>query len=142
MGKTSRLRWYRLAVLIALSLMVGCNAGKATGPVAHWQGKVTINGEPIPSDARGRIMFVPSSTGSNRNAKPAIVEIVNSRYDAPDVPIGPLTVTFDIMRLTGREIPREGGPPIQESESLVPEEHRNGVPVNVTEGAETHDFDL
>jgi hypothetical protein len=127
----------RMLVLVAAVLIVGCNFHSGS-PVAHLKGKVTIAGKPVPSEADARIIFAPPATGSNRNAKPAIVPIVNSQYDAPEVPVGPMTARFDIQRNTGREFARG----MKESENLVPKEDESGFALDVTEGAQTHDFDL
>jgi hypothetical protein len=127
----------RMILLLSVAVIAGCSFQSAP-PVGHLKGKVTIKGKPVPSDAHARIIFAPPATGSNRNAKPAIAPIVNSQYDAPNVPVGPITADFDIQQDTGREFARG----MKESKNLVPEEHQDGIALKVSEGDQTDDFDL
>jgi hypothetical protein len=143
---TSHVKRAHIATMLALILsgavvVIGCGSGDR-GPVAHWQGKVTIDGRPLPADAQARIFFAPSPTASEPTAPPAIVEVENGRYDATNVPAGSVAVTFEIRRPTGQEIPREGSIPLKEYEDLVPLEHRSGMLLEIAEGEKTHDFDL
>ena len=133
------LRWSgrRWVALFAVAATVGCGLNSGP-PVAHLRGKVTIDGKPVPSEAEARIMFVPPTSAANRNSKPAMVPIVNGEYDAPDVPVGQVIVRFDIQRPTGREFARG----MKESENLVPEVHREGIEIAVTEGDHPQDFEL
>jgi len=134
-----------LSVLIVAIGVVGaggCGSAGSDGPVGHLQGTVTIDGKPLPADARARMFFVPPASGNNRNRQPVTVEIVDGRYDATQVPAGRMTVTFDISRFTGKETPRERSVPLKEWESLVPEQYQQGLPIDVQEGEQTHDFTL
>jgi hypothetical protein len=129
-----RLHVDRMVLLLVAALLVGCGSGL---PVAHLKGKVTIAGQPIPSDARARIIFAAPVVGATRMAKPAIVNIVNSQYDAPNVPVGQITANFDIQQ-DGREVGRG----MREAKNLVPPDHQSGIAFTVAEGSQTKDFDL
>jgi hypothetical protein len=122
--------------------VVGCGFGEKSGPVAHWHGQVRIDGQPLPADAEARIFFAPTASSAGRTARPAITEVVDSNYNARDVPIGPVSVTFEIKRPTGRKIPRSTSVPLTEYEDLVPAKHRNGMAIEVKEGEMAHDFEL
>jgi hypothetical protein len=128
-------------ILSGAVVLVGCGSGDR-GPVAHWHGKVTINGQPLPADAQARIFFAPSPVASVPTAAPAIVEVEKGQYDSRNVPVGSVAVTFEIRRPTGREIPREGSVPLKEYEDLVPIERRSGMLLEIKEGEKKHDFDL
>jgi hypothetical protein len=125
----------RIIVLLTVASVLGCHSGP---PVAHLKGKVTIKGQPVPSEAHAKIMFAPPATGASRIAKAAIVPIVNGQYDAPNVPVGQIMVGFDIQKETGREFARG----MKETINLVPEEHQSGMALTVSESDQTHDFDL
>jgi hypothetical protein len=130
-----------LIVVVGLS---GCKSESDTGPVAHWKGRVTIGGKPIPPDAQARISFMPEITQPGQKAKPSSAEIVDSKYDAANVPVGPVTVSFNIVRWAG-ETTTAGGDssrPVPKWEFLVPENYKDGIPMQVEEGELTKDFDL
>jgi hypothetical protein len=131
-------------VLLLVALPAGCGKSGNEWPVAHLQGQVTIGGKPVPSDVhQARIVFTPSQSGANRRAKAVMVSIVNGRYDAPDVPVGPLTVSFDISRYTGEERQLDGNRgTVKISESLVPQDAWGGIAYEAAEDDSTKDFDL
>jgi hypothetical protein len=120
----------------------GCTGeGALSKPTAHLTGNVTINGEPVPSDAQGSIVFQPAGGGGQ--AHPTEAKINNSKYDAPHVPQGEVTAYFNIGRLTGRMIVEAaGGSPFPEMEQLAPDEAANrGIKIEVT-GDDQKDFNL
>jgi hypothetical protein len=131
-------------VLIAWSIapvVAGCGDG-ARGPVAHWYGRVTVKGQPLPEDAKGRIFFAPVFSQGEATAAPTSAEIVESEYDSTNVPVGQVNVRFEIKRPTGRNISGSGGDRYEQLEDLVPEKQRDGTLVTVEEGETRHDFDL
>jgi hypothetical protein len=127
---------FRKFGVLVVATSVGCNFHSGP-PVAHLKGKVTIKGQPVPSEAHGKIIFGTPLSGSHE-AKPVIANIVNSEYDAPNVPVGQIMAVIDIQLDTGREFARG----MKESKNLVPEEHQGGIAVNVAEGGQTQNFDL
>jgi hypothetical protein len=130
-------------MVVALGL-AGCGQSSNSGPVAHWQGKVTIGGQPVPADAQGRISFMPKLTQPGQKAKPSSAEIVGGKYDAPNVPLGPVTVSFNIVRWSGKTVTAgtDSTRPMPKWDFLVPEKYRDGIPFEVEEGELTKDFDL
>jgi hypothetical protein len=119
----------------------GCSEdGALSKPTAHLRGNVTIDGRPVPSDAEGTIVFRPAGGGGQ--AQPASATIVDSKYDAPNVPQGKVKAYFNIGRLTGRMITEAaGGSPFAEMEQLAPAEAETGISIDVTGDAE-RDFNL
>ena len=138
MNMTHAVWQYSGATLVVVALgLSGCGAGgSASGPVAHWHGKVTINGQPVPSDAQARISFMPEITRPGQKANPTSAEIVNSQYDAPKVPVGPVKVTFNIVRWSGQTTTAGAASsrPVPKWEFLVPEKYRDGMALEVEEG--------
>lgn len=131
--------WVCLLVAVTLGNLFGCGAGGYSGPpTAHLTGRVTINGEEIPSDATGTVEFQPTGGGQ---AHPASAEIEGGRYDCPNVPLGNVLVLFNITRLTGRMTSEDGGTLFPERESLVPVNAQHGVPIEV-QGDGERDFHL
>src|SRR5262245_46593244 len=134
-----------VAAIVVTVGMSGCKSDADSGPVAHWRGKVTIKGKEIPNDADARIEFMPEITKAGQKAKPASAQIVKGEYDAPHVRVGPVRVTFQIVRWAGQATTTAGADssrPTPKWEFLVPKEHRDGMLFEIEEGELTKDFDL
>lgn len=127
-----------LRLISILLFAAGCGQGDAGPPTAHLTGRVTIDGAELPDDADGTIIFRPRGGGQ---AQPASAPIVGGKYDAAEVPIGEIRVTFNIGRETGRMISEDGGSPFKERADLVPTGSRIGIDVTVSEDGEL-DFNL
>lgn len=131
-------RVYPVIAAAMVAGLAGCSGGDASGkPTAHLSGRVTIEGEPVPGDARGTVDFHPATGGM---AQPTSAVIEGGKYDCPNVPIGDVLVYFNINRPTGRMISEDGGTLFPEREQLVPED-KQGMQIQVA-GDETRDFDL
>ena len=124
--------------LLSACVVLGCGQSSSK-PTAHLSGTVTLNGQSLPANANGTIMFRPSGKGM---AKTAGVSIVGGKYDSPDTPIGEVTVFFSIQEPTGKMISDAGGPPFPEYRSIVPEGSTNGVKLTVTDENSDQDFNL
>ena len=132
---------YACVMVALLATTAGCGAKKSSN-TAHLSGTVTIQGDPLPEDAEGYIQFMPASGGQ---AQPAHTEIIDSKYDAENVPRGQVTAIFHITRLTGRMVREDNAPgatPYPEREDLVPRKHRAGVTIQVEGDDDAHDFEL
>lgn len=119
--------------------VAGCNQ-KGDRNTAELAGKVTIGGQPLPADAEGSIQFIPQGAG-----QAAFTRIEESGYRATDVPIGSVTVIFNIKRLTGRMVREDNAPgatPYPEREDLVPAPHRRGLTIEVKGDDDSVNFQL
>jgi hypothetical protein len=124
--------------LLATLALVGCGSGGGDKPTAHLSGKVTIDGQPLPTGARGNITFRSTVPGQ---ANPSGAEITDSEFDCPDVPVGNVDVYIQIRQETGR-MASEGGRSWPETRSLIAEKYNNAIAINVTGDDHSHDFEL
>jgi hypothetical protein len=132
-GPQRRMLLWMATVVVA----AGCGAGG--GGTAHWQGQVTLKGQPIPSDAQAFVTFVPD----DKNAETVSVPIIQGRYDSPQTPMGPVKVFFEINPPVGPMKKSERtGQPYQDIVSLVPAKYATGVAVEVKGDDPNHDFQL
>jgi hypothetical protein len=139
-GHGRRLRLAAVFVVAAV-VVLGCGKRGPALPVARWEGTVTVGGKALPGDAAGTIIFMPSGGGGQ--APPSNAAIVDGRYRADEVPLGKVTVIFNITRLTGQMvIDSTGHDPYPEREDLVPEQHRQGIAVEVAGDDVARNFDL
>jgi hypothetical protein len=95
--------------------------------VAHWFGAI------------GRLQW--RRRARPPDGHPASATIKDGKYDCPSVPLGEVTVYFNIGRKTGRMIREDGGNPFPERENLVPLDAQQGVKIEVSGDAERN-FDL
>lgn len=131
-------RWGGWTTALAACVALGCGGGSSGPPTVHLQGNILINGQPVPGDAEGSISFKPTQAGM---AKTTSVTIRQGRYDAPEVPQGPVKVFVNVQQPTGRMISEAGGTPYAEYRDLVPASFK-GLELNATEDNENQDFDL
>jgi hypothetical protein len=99
---------------------------------------ITINGQPLPSDAEGSVSFSPTSKDQG---KPSSAPIAGGKYDCDTVPMGNVRATFNIYRL-GAEYTSGRGEKARETINLVPPAAATGVDVQVTGDKPDQDFDL
>jgi hypothetical protein len=132
---------YRAGLCLLLLLSAGCGSARRSEPVARLEGKVTINGGPLPEDAVGSVVFMPQAKGQ---APAAQAKIVAGRYETGKAPLGDITAIFHISRPTGKIIKDspDDEHPHPELQDLVPEELRAGVDLSVTGDNPHQDFDL
>ncbi len=105
------------------------------------EGKVTIDGQPLPGDAVGSVVFTPRAKGQ---APAAQAKIDAGHYQTDKAPLGDIKVFFHISRATGKIIQDspDDAHPRRELQDLVPETLRGGLDVNVTGDNPHQDFDL
>jgi hypothetical protein len=137
-GQVALARQGVLAAAVALACLVGCGAGSGGG--AHLQGKVTIGGKDVPADANAHIMFAPEA---GKPEETVTAPITGSRYDAPNVPLGPVTVHFEITQAVGpMKRSERTGAEYQDVVNLVPAERATGIPLEVAGDKADQDFKL
>lgn len=110
------------------------------GNTAHWSGEVTLDGQPLPADASGSITLRTMGPGGGQAVT---VQIKDGRYDSPQTPKGTVIAYFDISQPTGRtyfsdRVQKE----IQETKSIVPDKHAQGVQVEVSGNDPAANFEL
>ncbi|MCS7304774.1 MAG: hypothetical protein NZ602_06680 [Thermoguttaceae bacterium] len=131
-----------VCILLTISWMVGCG-GQQTSFGVRLAGRVTLQGQPLPPEVDARIRFMPTAPGQGQ---PVEVQIVNSQYQASNVPKGKLIVLWYITRPTGqlRIDPNspDGYPKEAVRENLVPERYRQGIPLEVSADNLELNFDL
>ena len=124
-----------LVALVWIALLTG-GCGGSTGPTARVDGSVSIEGEPV---ATGIISFSPRESGT---VGPATAEIVDGRYQASSVPLGPVLVQIHATKETGKMLTdRAEGGQYPETINLVPAKYDAGIEVTIS-GDESHDFNL
>lgn len=116
-------------------MLLGC-----AGSAARLQGKVTIGDKDVPADANAHIMFVPEA---GKFAETVTAPITSSRYDASNVPLGQVTVHFDIAQAVGpMKRSERTGAEYQDVVNLVPAEHATGIRLEVVGDKADQDFKL
>jgi hypothetical protein len=128
----------RFCAVNLLLIASGCGNGNSK-PTAHVSGTVTINGQPLPADAEGTIMFRPAAEGM---AKTAGLPIITGKYDSPQTPAGEVTVYFGIQKTTGKQISDAGGPLYPEFRNIVPAGDAKGIELTITSDNSEQNFDL
>lgn len=130
--------WLLFGLLMATCVATGCTRSGA--PVAHLSGTVSLDGQPLPAGSFASILFHP--VGRNA-ARATSVEIIDSRYECPDVPRGSVRATIRMSVPTGRTIQDDRtGQNTSELENVVLEPaEAAGIELDVT-GDATVDFDL
>ncbi|MGA2254718.1 MAG: hypothetical protein ABSG53_08665 [Thermoguttaceae bacterium] len=131
----------RAGIFVFFLLMAGCGSPHRSEPVARLEGKVTINGQPLPEDAVGSVIFRPRVKGQ---APATEAKIHAGRYQTDKAPLGDITVFFHISRATGKiikETPNDEHPH-PDLQDLVPDKSQSGVSANVTGDNPQLDFDL
>jgi hypothetical protein len=125
------------AALLACALTVGCSRPAADYSSTPLSGSVKVKGTPIP---HGEIYIAPRGAGQGRGVN---APIVDGKYSFEKAPLGEVLVSFHAMRDTGRTYYSEqAGKEMPELESLIPVRYELGVPLTITDGMGTHDFDL
>ncbi len=119
---------------------VGCGSGGDTPPLGQVTGTVTLNGEPLDG---ATVEFQPD------NGRPSIgMTDAEGQYsllfraDTPGALVGTHTVRITSQR--GRSGGEGGEPVVKARPETVPREYNDGssLSVEVTEGSNTHDFEL
>ena len=124
--------------LLSLSVMtIGCGSGSGPDyPHAKLTGAVTLDGAPVDS---GRVNFMPAP-GSE--GQPVSADIQAGQYQAPDVPLGQVTVTFSMTKATGNMISEGDRQPYPEIVNVVPKRYAQGIPLQVSGDNVAQDFVL
>ena len=91
----------RVELLLLLLVSASCGAPSRSEPVARLQGSVKINGQPLPADAIGSVIFMPRTKGQAPAAEAAIE---GGQYRCDKAPLGEITALFHISRATGKII--------------------------------------
>lgn len=124
------LRFSLLLAILAVGVSaIGCAKAKPAFPTAKLQGVVTIDGSPVKT---GSLQFMP---GPTVKGQPSQAAILDGKYSADQVPIGPVRVLFTITRETGKMI-KEYSNTYPEVENLVPEHYRSGLEITVSGDAQ------
>lgn len=129
-----------LVVLLTngLGLSAGCEG--TSDITARLSGEVTLDDQPLPANALASVSFQPIKVGE---ARATSAQIVDSRYDCPNVPKGKVLAYLNISIPTGRTY-RTGPNGKDESEleniALTAEE-ADGIEVDVA-GDDTVNFGL
>jgi hypothetical protein len=135
----SRLRAvFSLLCIVSFLALFGCGSSGGK-PTAHLRGTVTIGGQSIPTDAEASVTFKPTKSGQARSTSAIIT---NGMYDAPDVPLGPVTAYVSVQQATGREVTENVSRPYKEYRSLVPSKYVDGIPLEVSGDSANQDFKL
>jgi hypothetical protein len=136
--------WARSFALIAIiaasaaTALTGCGAGSSGKPTAHLSGTLTIDGQPVPANTVGSVTFRPPGSGQ---ASPVTAQVVDGKYDCPNVPQGDVTVFFQLQQL-GKMI-GEPGRQYPERRDLLAEKYSvSGIDLKVTDDNSNQNFDL
>jgi hypothetical protein len=101
-------------------------------------GTVTIDGNPVPSDAEAALSFAPLGGGQSVS-----VPITSGRYDSPKTPHGSVIVKFYISRRVGpMKTSERTGEKYQDIANLVPSDHAAGMSLEVNGDNLNQDFEL
>jgi hypothetical protein len=133
----SRFEYLALGVLACGCL--GC--GKSASDTAHWAGMVTLDGKPIPANAKAAITFQPAG-GSK--GKAITVPIVNGAYNSPNTPLGHVTAIVSLNLPSGKtyKSERTGQEVAELSPVTLTPEQTQGIALTVDGDNANHDFSL
>jgi hypothetical protein len=131
-------QWLLLVLSIGTGLSVGC--GKPSDAVARLSGEVTLDGQPLPGDSLGSVSFQSIDIGK---ARATSAQIINGRYDCPNVPRREVLAHIRLSIPTGRTYRDERtGKDVSELENVVlTAEQEDGIELNVT-GNDIVNFEL
>jgi hypothetical protein len=90
----------------------------------------------VPSDAWATINFSETTTRVATSAP-----ITDSKYDAPDVPLGKVNAFIQIVQPTGK-MASEGGRSWPETRNLVADKYNRGIQLDVTDDNSDQNFEL
>ena len=140
-GDFRRCALLALVMLAAASLspLAGCVKTMPSANTAHLKGKITLDGGPIPADARASITFKPTRSGQ---AKTTFASIIDGSYDSPETPKGLVKTYISIQQPTGKMISEAGGRPYAEMRSLVPASCMGGFDMDIDGDNLNKDFNL
>ena len=129
-----------LVCILTLAVVVGCGKSSNKGPTVKWSGTVTIEGQPLPSNAQGQIIVKGnSSSGASRGDQ---AEIVNGSYSLQNVPKGEVTVSFDIFTTSPAKDPMDAERGVMDTTNLVPDRWMKGVVDTADKNDSAKNFDL
>jgi hypothetical protein len=135
MSRRVACRLFVLLVVADLISATGC--GNAQKNVAHLEGVVTIDGQPLPSDAQASIRFSPMSRGRSAGAA-----VENGKYSCTDAPMGKVKVYLTVTRPTGKMLTESDNRPYPEVASIIASKYVPGIDIEVTGDNAKQDFDL
>lgn len=127
-----------VALVSIATVVTGCDTGRGGRPTAHLSGAITIDGQTPEESALGTINFRAASADQ---AAGTSAEIVNGKYDAPNVPMGNVTAFIQLVQPTGRTI-SEGDRQYPELRSLISSKYDVGIKLEVTGDNHNQDLDL
>lgn len=126
-------------LIVSVFFLSGCGS-KSSGPTVKWAGTVTLDGQPIPSDAIGTIIV--QTSGQAGQAGSTQGSIVNGQYSLKDVPQGSVLVRFNILQQKPSTRPEDAGRGIIDSTDLTPKKWQKGVEDTATANDTNKNFDL
>jgi hypothetical protein len=118
-----------------LMILVGCSGCGKQYAVAQMEGSVSVDGKAIPE---GSIAIAPLASGQGRGVNG---EIVEGRYAVNNVPIGKVRVYLTAVKKTGK-ILQFGNQSAPEKISLIPDQYREGIELDIQGDKMLHDFSL
>jgi hypothetical protein len=116
--------------------MLGCSS-KSSYRSTPLTGTIKVDGEPIPE---GLLQIIPTKgdQGSGVNT-----EIKDGKYALERAPLGPVIVMLTANRKTNRMTRASYSDElVPEIESLIPSQYTSGIPLDISEGIGTQDFNL
>ena len=128
--------WLAICCVAFCPLVTGCMEPGPDYPHAKISGAVTLDGANVES---GRVNFMPTA---GVKGQPVSADIVDGRYSQDDVPLGNVTVTFNITKDTGEMITEGDREPYPKIVSIVPAHYAQGISLNVTGDNAAQDFAL
>jgi hypothetical protein len=110
---------------------------RASIPSTPLAGTIQIDGEPI---AEGLLQIIPTKAEQGTGVT---AEIKDGKYSVEKAPLGPVIVMLTASRKTDRMTRASYSDElVPEVESLIPGRYASGIPLNITAGIGTQDFNL
>ena len=129
-----------LVCMLTLAVVVGCGSGAKKGPTVKWSGTVTIEGQPLPSNAQGQIVVQSANaTGASRGDQ---ADIVNGSYSLQSVPKGEVTVSFNIYTTAPAKNQSDAERGLEDTTNIVPDRWLQGVVDTADKNDSAKNFDL
>ena len=129
---------YVLGIGCLLGLLLGCSSSEY--PSVRWEGNVTLQGKPIPSDATAEILVV--SQDAARSSLAVKSKIEEGHYVLNQVPVGDVVVQFSIYRERPAKNKRDAERGIRDVENLLPASFSNHLSGQASENDSQKDFDI
>jgi hypothetical protein len=122
------INWFKLTLLCATLILVGCGEKQTVFPTAKLEGTITIKGEALD---KGMIQVI----SKDKIGLVVQTQIADGKFIIPDAPLGEVTILVRATKPTGKMI-KEYSNEYPEVINIIPKSYQQGVPYTVKKEGE------